>query len=73
MIRRAATVRGVLVAAMAVWAAASLAGIPPLDDPSAPERVSGPLIVLAAAGVVLYGLAVVRYLRAVSRSTAPTC
>jgi class 3 adenylate cyclase len=52
-----------LVAMLAAWGAVSLAGIAPLDQPSAPERASGPLVGLAAAGLGLYGLAVGRYLR----------
>src|SRR3954454_6824475 len=63
VVRRIGVVRGVLLGAMAVWAVVSLAGVPPLDDPAAPERASGPLVVLAVLGLVLYGAAVVRYLR----------
>jgi adenylate cyclase len=48
----------------------SLAGLPPLDSASVPERASGPLAAFAVAGVVLYGLAVVRYLRLHARRHA---
>jgi len=61
--RRAPLLRNALLAVMALWAALSLASVPPLDDPAAPERLSGPLLALAAAGIALYAIAVVRYLR----------
>ncbi|HET6829866.1 MAG TPA: adenylate/guanylate cyclase domain-containing protein [Solirubrobacterales bacterium] len=51
-----------LIGLMVVWAAASLAGAPPLDDPSAPERASGALLVPTVAAVGLYAFAVARYL-----------
>ena len=60
--RRASAIRAVLLAAMLLWGALSLAGAPPLDGPGAPERASGPLVGLAVAGLALYGLAAVRYL-----------
>ena len=47
---------------MVAWGVVSLAGVPPLDDPTAPERASGPLVALAAVGLGLYGLAVIRYI-----------
>ena len=58
-----AVIRGALLAVMLAWGALSLAGRPPLDGPAAPERASGPLLVLAVAGIAFYGLAVVRYLK----------
>ena len=61
--RRSGLLQNGLVALMLAWGVASLASLPPLSDPSAPERASGALLVLAAAGVALYALAVVRYLR----------
>lgn len=61
VMRRAAAMQNGLVGVMAAWAAVSLAGLPPLDDPSAPERASGPLVGLAVAGVALYAVAVARY------------
>jgi adenylate cyclase len=67
VVRRSHRLRLGLLAVMAAWGVASLAGLPPLDDPSAPERASGPLVLLAVAGVALYGLAVVRYARLVRR------
>jgi class 3 adenylate cyclase len=53
---------GAVLALMALWAAFSLAGWPPLDDPIDAEAASGPLRALAGAGVVLYAAASVRYL-----------
>lgn len=52
-----------LVALMALWGAMSLLEVGILNDPSAPERASGSLVGLAATGVVLYLVAVVRFLR----------
>ncbi len=46
---------------MAVWAAASLAEIAPLNDPMPPESGSTPLTVLAIAGIALYAYAALRY------------
>ena len=51
---------GVLVAG---WAAISLAELPPLDDPLAQEELDGWQLVLAAAGVALFGLAALGFLR----------
>ena len=47
--------------ALGTWAAVSLAGWAPLDEPLPPERAEPPLGVLAVLGVVLYGAAAVRY------------
>ena len=51
---------GLLVAA---WAAVSLAELPPLDDPLAEEELDGWQLVLAAAGVALFGIAAFGFLR----------
>jgi adenylate cyclase len=50
-----------LFALMAIWAAASLAQIAPLNDPMPPESGSAPLTVLAVVGLALYGYAALRY------------
>jgi class 3 adenylate cyclase len=67
VMRHARLLRDGLVALLALWGVASLTGIPPLDDPSTPERASGPLVIIAIAGLALYGTAVARYLRLVAR------
>ena len=63
IIRRAPLIRWSLIAVMAVWAFASLARFGGLDSPLAPERATGILAGFALVGVVLYLIAVVRYLR----------
>jgi adenylate cyclase len=55
-------VRWVLLVAMAGWAVASLAKLPPLDGSRAVERASGPLVLLAALAIGLYVVAALRYL-----------
>ncbi len=52
---------GLLLAAMAAWAAATLVGIGPLDEPTEIERTSGALVIPALAATVLYVVAAVRY------------
>ena len=52
-----------LGAIVAVWAAVSLAEIPPLDDPLADEELNGWQLILAAVGVALFGLAAFGFLR----------
>ena len=55
--------RTILLAAMALWAAASLAKIPPLHHEGVPERASGILAAIAVPAIVLYGLSAIRYLQ----------
>jgi adenylate cyclase len=71
LMRHAALVQNAVVGVMLVWAFVSLAELPPLDDASAPERASGPLVALAVVGVALYGLAVFRFLSIYQRRRAP--
>jgi adenylate cyclase len=71
LMRRARLAQNALLGLMLVWAVVSLSGVPPLDDPTAPERASGPLVAFTGAGVALYGLAVVRYLRIYRRRRSP--
>jgi class 3 adenylate cyclase len=71
VMRHARALRWGLVAVMAAWAAVSLTRLPPLDDTTPAEKASGPLIALAVAGVALYGLAAVRYLRLYRARHAP--
>jgi len=63
LMRRRTLIRNALIAALAVWAAVSLAAVPPLDKPLPPEEANGRLYALALAAVVLYGFAALRYLR----------
>jgi adenylate cyclase len=62
IMRNRRLLRGAVFAVLGVWAAASLAAVPPLDDRFLPERLDGPLVVAAAIGVALYGFAALRYL-----------
>ena len=57
VVRHANALLGGLVALMVVWAVVSLAELPPLDDPLAPEQLDGWQLVLAGVGVALYALA----------------
>ncbi len=59
--RNARTFRLGIGALLLLWGAVSLASLPPLDDPSAPERASGPFLAFAVAGVVIYGVAVLGF------------
>ena len=54
--------RAAVIAGLAVWAIVSLAELPPLDGPPPEGELHGPLIALAAPGVVLFGFAAWRYL-----------
>jgi adenylate cyclase len=68
VMRRAQLLRGALLGAMAVWAAASLLTVPPLDDPTPVERASGVLLAVPAVALALYAFAAVRYVAMVLRS-----
>jgi adenylate cyclase len=70
IVRRARLLQGSVVGLMAIWAVASLASLPPLDDATPVERASGPLIVLAAVGVAAYAYAAGRYFVMYARSRA---
>ena len=54
---------GGLGAIVGVWAAVSLAELPPLDDPLAAEQLDGWQLLLAAIGVALFGIAAFGFLR----------
>ena len=60
-----------LVGVFAVWAAISLAELPPLANPLKAEELNGWQLALAAAGVVLYALAAVGYLALYRRRGTP--
>jgi adenylate cyclase len=71
VMRHAQLLRGVLLGAMAAWAAWSLLSLPPLDDPTPVERASGLLLVVPAVALVLYAFAAARYLAMVLQSGSP--
>lgn len=50
-----------LLLGLGAWLVASLSVFPDLDEVEIPERLSAPLVVLAAAGTGLYAFAVFRY------------
>lgn len=62
VMRRARVLRWSMLSLLAAWAFVSLAQLPPLDAPRAPERASGPLLLLAVPAIAFYGLAATRYL-----------
>jgi adenylate cyclase len=62
IMRNQRMLRGAVFVLLAVWAAGSLAAVPPLDDRFLPERLDGPLVIAAAVGVGLYAFAALRYL-----------
>jgi len=62
VMRRARLLCWSMIAVLLAWAAVSLAQLPPLEAPRAPERASGPLLVVAIPAIALYGLAAGRYL-----------
>jgi adenylate cyclase len=71
VMRHAQLLRGLLLGAIALWAAWSLLSVPPLDDPTPVERASGVLLVLPAVAVMLYALAAARYLAMALHSGSP--
>ena len=63
VLRRAPGLLAALGALVAVWAAVSLAELPPLDDPLAEEELDGWQLILAVLGVGLFGVAAFGFLR----------
>lgn len=63
VVRAERTMRSILLGLLGAWAAASLAGVPPLGLVPGEVDVHGPLVVLAVVSVALYGVAAVGYLR----------
>ncbi len=61
VMRRERVLRGLVLAVLAVWAAYSLSGLPPLDQPLPAEVATPPLVGLAGSGVFLYTFAAARY------------
>ena len=58
----ARAMRGALLAVILAWAGFSLARLAPLDETTAAEVATGPLIAIAVVSVGLYGFAAWRYL-----------
>jgi class 3 adenylate cyclase len=71
VMRRASQLRLALIAALAAWAAASLADVPPLDDPTPAESGSGLLVGVAAVGLALFAFAAIRYAALYRRRPSP--
>ena len=71
VLRAAPVLLGALATLVAAWAVVSLTGVPPLDRPLAAEQLDGWQIVLAFAGVALYGAAAGGYLVLYRRRGAP--
>jgi adenylate cyclase len=61
ILRRARLLRWGLAAVLLAWGAASLAGVPPLEDPLPPDEAEAPELLLGAPGVALYAFAAYRY------------
>lgn len=61
---------GALVGLMVLWAAISLAKLPPLDEALPAEELNGWQVALALVGVALYGLAAIGFLRLYRRRQA---
>jgi adenylate cyclase len=70
VVRASGFLLGALFASMAVWAAVSLAELPPLDGPLEAEQLDGWQLVLAAIGVLLYGAASLGFIRLYRRRNA---
>ena len=71
LMRRATAARVALFVLLGAWAAVSLAGIPPLDDPLPEESARGWLLAFALPGVALFALAAWRYLSRFRKRPAP--
>ncbi|CAN5569102.1 hypothetical protein BH23CHL2_BH23CHL2_08390 [soil metagenome] len=70
--RRARLIRALLIAGMVLWGVISLAELPPLENATPPARASLEMFALTVPGVILYGVAVVRYLRLSRAATVAT-
>ncbi len=70
VVRRSSLLRASVIGLLAVWAALSLASLPPLDDPVPTERASGLLVGLAGVGIAAYAYAAGRYFLMHRRSRA---
>ena len=61
VLRHGRLLRAGLLALLVLWGVVSLAEIPPLDRPVAPEDHRAELVALSIVGCTLYGLAAIRY------------
>jgi adenylate cyclase len=61
VMRRERVLRALTLAVIAAWAAYSLSGLPPLEEPLPAEVATPSLIALAGLGSVLYAVAAIRY------------
>jgi class 3 adenylate cyclase len=62
VLRHRRLLRWSLAAAIVLWAAVSLAELPPLDEPLPPEEAEAPEFLLGVPGVLLFAFAAYRYL-----------
>jgi adenylate cyclase len=67
IVRHARLLLVAVLVVLAAWAAVSVAGLPPLHHAVTPQQVETPLGVVAAIGVVLYGIAAWSYFRVYDR------
>jgi adenylate cyclase len=70
VLRRERLLRFGLLLLLTLWAVWSLTSFPPLDQPLPPDDATGPLVVFAVAGGVLYAYAAWRYLELYRRRPA---
>jgi len=70
VMRRTGLFTAALFGAMAVWAVLSVAELRPLSPSLDPDEARGPLVAVAAAGVLLYAAAAAGYLRLYRRRNA---
>lgn len=63
MMARTGWLRAGLLGLMLLWAVASLAALPPLHAQTAPDRASGPMVVMSAVAIALYAWSALQYLR----------
>jgi class 3 adenylate cyclase len=61
VLRAGAWLPGVLYAVTAVWGVVSLAGLPPLADPTLAEQLNGPVVGIGTAAVFCYLFAAIRF------------
>jgi adenylate cyclase len=67
LVRRGGLLLAGVLAVLAAWAAVSVAGLPPLHKAVTPSQIDLPLGVVAAVGVILYGIAAWAYYKVYRR------